>query len=253
MSGFHPRWNSPPTRSEPTSTRKSSSPPARRAWGSRRSTSGPGRANTCRRAFRKTSSCLISINGVVMTVTAAGPTEPDRPDLPVVMIGGGPVGLALAMELHHHGVGCPVGERRLSVPAVRPRAKPPSARTMELFRRWGFAERIRARAPIPVSWSSDVVFCTTAAGAEGTRFTGTLGLDLARDDLVAEPGQQVGQPVVEQALRDPLAQLPDVRLRFGSRATGVDQDPDGVTVQVEDADGAASAIRARYAVGADGA
>ena len=71
-------------------------------------------------------------------------------------------------------------------------------------------------------------------------------LALPGDDLVAEPGQQVGQPVVEQALRDTLADLPDVRLRFGSRATGVDQDPDGVTVQVEDADGAASAIRARY-------
>src|ERR1700744_3466835 len=242
MSGFHPRWNSPPTRSEPTSTRKSSSPPARRAWGSRRSTSGPGRANTCRRAFRKTSSCLISINGVVMTVTAAGPTKAGRPDLPVVVIGGGPVGLALAMELHHHGIGCTVIEPRTTVSAARRRAKTTSARTMELFRRWGFAECIRRRAPIPVSWSSDVVFCTTAAGAEVTRFTGTLGLDLAGDDLAAEPGQQVGQPVVEQALRDPLAGRPDVRLLFGSRAIGVLQDPDGVTVQVEDAAGAVSAI-----------
>jgi 2-polyprenyl-6-methoxyphenol hydroxylase-like FAD-dependent oxidoreductase len=188
-----------------------------------------------------------------MTVAAAGPTEADRPDLPVVVIGGGPVGLALAMELHHHGVGCTVIEPRPSVSVVRPRAKTTSARTMELFRRWGFAECIRARAPIPVSWSSDVVFCTTAAGAEVTRFTGTLGLALTGDDLVAEPGQQVGQPVVEQALRDALAELPDVRLRFGSRAIGVNQDRDGVTVQVEDAGGAASAIRARYAVGADGA
>ena len=97
------------------------------------------------------------------------------------------------------------------------------------------------------------MFCTTAAGAEVTRFTGTLGLDLTGDDLAAEPGQQVGQPVVEQALRDTLAGLPDVRLLFGSRATGVHQDPDGVTVQVEEAEGTVSAIRARYAVGADGA
>ncbi len=143
-----------------------------------------------------------------MTVTAPGPIEGNRPDLPVVVIGGGPAGLALAMELHHHGVGCTVIEPRPSVSVVRPRAKTTSARTMELFRRWGFAERICSRAPIPVSWSSDVVFCTTAAGAEVSRFTGTLGLDLAGDDLAAEPGQQVGQPVVEQALRDALAGLP---------------------------------------------
>ena len=169
--------------------------------------------------------------------------------LPVVVIGGGPVGLSLAMELRYHGIGCAVIEPRTAVSAVRPRAKTTSARTMELFRRWGFAERIRTRAPIPVDWSSDVVFCTAAAGAEVTRFTGTLGLGLAGDDLVAEPGQQVGQPVVEQALRDALAEAGDVRLLFGYRAVGVEQDADGVTVRVEDADGAVSTVRARYAVG----
>jgi 2-polyprenyl-6-methoxyphenol hydroxylase-like FAD-dependent oxidoreductase len=185
--------------------------------------------------------------------TASGPPAGGLPELPVVVIGGGPVGLSLAMELRHHGVGCAVIEPRTSVSAVRPRAKTTSARTMELFRRWGFAERIRARAPIPVAWSSDVVFCTAAAGAEVTRFTGTLGLGLAGDDLVAEPGQQVGQPVVEQALRDALAEAGDTRLLFGYRAVGVDQDAGGVTVRVQDADGAVSALRARYAVGADGA
>ena len=173
--------------------------------------------------------------------------------LPVVVIGGGPVGLSLAMELRYHGIGCAVIEPRTAVSAVRPRAKTTSARTMELFRRWGFAEQVRSRAPIPVDWSSDVVFCTAAAGAEVTRFTGTLGLGLACDDLVAEPGQQVGQPVVEQALRDALAEAGDVRLLFGYRAVGVDQDAHGVTVRVEDADGAVSTVLARYAVGADGA
>ena len=176
-----------------------------------------------------------------------------QPAIPVAVIGGGPVGLSLAMELACHGIGCAVIEPRTSVSAVRPRAKTTSARTMELFRRWGFAEVIRSRAPIPASWSSDVVFCTTAAGAEVTRFTGALGLGLAGDDLVAEPGQQVGQPVVEQALRDALAARPDVRLLLGSRATAVEQDAGGVTVRVEDAEGQVSAVRARYAVGADGA
>ncbi len=127
-----------------------------------------------------------------MTPAAAGSLGKGPIDVPVVVVGGGPVGLALAMELHLHGVACTVVEPRTTVSAVRPRAKTTSARTMELFRRWGLADQLRARAPIPCRWSSDVVFCTTAAGAEITRFTGALGLDLTGNDLVAEPGQQVG-------------------------------------------------------------
>ena len=174
-------------------------------------------------------------------------------DLPVAIIGGGPVGLALAMELRHHGVGCVVVEPRTTVSTVRPRAKTTSARTMELFRRWGFADEIRRRAPIPPTWSSDIVFCTTAVGAEVTRFTGVLGLDLTGADLVAEAGQQVGQPVVEQALRDALRDAAGVRLLLSRRAIEVIDQGDGVTVRLEDDDGVTSALRARYVVGADGA
>ena len=176
-----------------------------------------------------------------------------RLDVPVVVVGGGPVGLAVAMELHHHGIRCAVVEPRTTVSATRPRAKTTSARTMELLRRWGVADALRARAPIPVTWSSDVVFCTTAAGTEITRFTGALGLDLTGDDLVAEAGQQVGQPVVEQVLRDALADADGVTVLLGRRATGVVQDDDGVTVRLEGAEDGVSTVRARYAVGADGA
>lgn len=188
-----------------------------------------------------------------MTAAAAGPTGADRTHVPVVVVGGGPVGLAVALELRHHGVDCMVLEPRVAISATRPRAKTTSARTMELFRRWDVARLIRARAPIPVTWSSDVVFCTTAAGPEITRFTGTLGLDLTGKDLVAEAGQQVSQPVVEQTLRDVAAAGDGIRLLLGCRAVGVAQDDDGVTVRVEDAAGGLSTVRARYVVGADGA
>ena len=188
-----------------------------------------------------------------MTAAAAGPPAEAPIDVPVVVIGGGPVGLALAMELHHHGVACVVVEPRTSVSAVRPRAKTTSARTMELFRRWGLAGEIRARAFIPPEWSSDVVFCTTAAGAEITRFTGTLGLDLTGNPLVAEAGQQIGQPAVEQTLRDILATAEGVRLLFGSHAIGISDDGESVLVDLQDESGITSTIRARYAVGADGA
>ena len=188
-----------------------------------------------------------------MTAEAVGALRSVAGQVPVVVVGGGPVGLALAAELHHHGVACAVVEPRRFVTTVRPRAKTTSTRTMELFRRWGLAEKIRAAAPIPVGWSSDVVFCATAAGAEIATFTGTLGLDLAGDDLVAEPGQQIGQPLVEQVLRDALTDAPGVQLMFGRQVVGVEQDEGGVTVRIENADGATSSLRSAYAVGADGA
>lgn len=173
-------------------------------------------------------------------------------DTPVVIIGGGPVGLAAAMELQHHGVRSTVVESRTSVSAVRPRAKTTSARTMELFRRWSFAAEVRKRAPIPVSWSSDIVFCTSATGREIARFSKVLGLDLAGSELAAEPGQQVGQPVVEQAMRDALANSPAVTTLFGYRAITVEELGDGVYVEAEDDEGTLLVIRAQYAVGADG-
>ena len=166
-----------------------------------------------------------------MTATAAGSTATDPDVIPVAIIGGGPVGLALATELHLQGIRCVVLEPRAAVSATRPRAKTTSARSMELFRRWGLADRLRARAPIPVAWSSDVVFCTTAAGEEITRFTGTLGLDLAGDDLVAEPGQQIGQPVVEEVLRESVSEAGGVQLLLGRRAVALAAHQDDVEVQ----------------------
>jgi 2-polyprenyl-6-methoxyphenol hydroxylase-like FAD-dependent oxidoreductase len=170
----------------------------------------------------------------------------------VVVVGGGPVGLATAMELHHHGVSSIVLEPREEVSFLRPRAKTTSSRTMELFRRWSLAAEIRRRAPMAVDWSQDIVFCTTVTGQEITRLTGVLGLTLGGDDLAAEPGQQVAQPIVEQAMRGALERSPHARLFLGRRAVGVDQEPGSVIVQAADADGAIVEIEADFVVGADG-
>ena len=52
-----------------------------------------------------------------------------------------------------------------------------------------------------VAWSSDIVFCTTLTGREITRFHDAFGSGLTGSDMVAEPGQQAPQPLVEQILR----------------------------------------------------
>ena len=173
-------------------------------------------------------------------------------DTPVLIAGGGPVGLALAIELGLRGVECLVVEPRPQPTRLRPRAKTLSVRTMEHARRWGLAERLRAAAPLPVSWSQDVSFCTSFLGEEITRFTGVLGL--ADDGESPERGQQMPQYVLEEVLRDVVTGLPAVDLRLGWRLQALDPAGSGpVHATVSDPGGKTWPVTAEYVVGADGA
>ena len=194
-------------------------------------------------------------------VASSSPVPPSSPappaSVPVLIAGGGPVGLATALELSRHGVRSAVIEPRPEVAWLRPRAKTVSARTMEHFRRWGLAGELRARSPLAVGWSSDIVFCTTLTGREVYRFHDAFGLGLAGSDRVAEPGQQAPQPVVEQLLREVAAADPDTGLITGWRVTGATQAGDRVQVTAVPADASAPAsdpvtIEAAYVVGCDG-
>jgi 2-polyprenyl-6-methoxyphenol hydroxylase-like FAD-dependent oxidoreductase len=171
---------------------------------------------------------------------------------PVLIAGAGPVGLALAVELGLRGVECLVVEPRPQPTRLRPRAKTLNARTMEHARRWGLAGRLRAAAPLPVSWSQDVSFCTSFLGEEITRFTGVLGL--VDDGDSPERGQQMPQYVLEEVLRDVVTELPAVDLRLGWRLQALDAaGPGPVIATLRDPAGETWPVAAEYVAGADGA
>jgi 2-polyprenyl-6-methoxyphenol hydroxylase-like FAD-dependent oxidoreductase len=180
------------------------------------------------------------------------PKNAPRDHYPVIVVGGGPVGLTCALELAFHGVAVLLIEPRVTVEHSRPRAKTTSARSMELYRRTGAAKEIRRRAPIPVSWSDQIRFCTSVAGHEITRLTGVLGLELVGSDLTSEGAQQVTQPIVEESLRALLATNAAVTTEFGSRAIDVDLDSERPLVRIESPDGTLTSVSCDYLVGADG-
>ncbi|MBV9577283.1 MAG: FAD-dependent monooxygenase [Chloroflexi bacterium] len=173
-------------------------------------------------------------------------------EVPVLIAGGGPTGLAAAVELGQRGIACLVLEPRETISFDRPRAKTTSVRTMEHFRRWGLAQRIRDVAPLPVAWSQEVVFCTSLLGREITRIGDCFGLSPTRREEWAEAGQQIGQPLVEQVLREALGQIPAVTFATGWSLVELSEQADSVSVRARARDGAEREIRAQYVLGCEG-
>ena len=169
----------------------------------------------------------------------------------VLVAGGGPVGLATAVELGRRGIDCVVVEPRQRVSRSRPRCKTLNVRTMEHLRRWGIADRLRERAPLPVQWSQSIVFCTSLDGYELSRFDGVLGL-VAEGERFPELGQQAPQFVLEDLLREVVEQLPSCSLVTGSRVDHVTQDDTSVRAEILDEAGVRTVIRADYLIGCDG-
>jgi 2-polyprenyl-6-methoxyphenol hydroxylase-like FAD-dependent oxidoreductase len=173
-------------------------------------------------------------------------------DVDVVVAGGGPSGLFLALDLARRGVRSVVLEPRTELDWLRPRAKTTNARTMTHLRRVGLADDLRAAAPLPVGYSDSVAFCTSLTGVELIRFRNAFQLQEGRYEPQPECGQQVAQPVVEQVLRAAVERHPLCTLRLGAAYEDSAPTRDGRLVTVADVDGIRREIGCRFLVGADG-
>lgn len=171
----------------------------------------------------------------------------------VLIVGAGPVGLALAIELGHRNIPCLLVERNDRV-GYAPRAKTTNVRTREHFRRWGIAGKLRAASPLGVDYPSNVVFCTRLAGHELTRFENAFYCAPGRNPLYSEHAQWIPQYSLEEVMREHAQSLPGVEIRFRSELVDFNQDSGGVHATVRDlARGESYMVNTEFMVGADGA
>src|SRR5262249_27769080 len=164
----------------------------------------------------------------------------------------------LANELGRRGVSAILIDEKRGT-AFNPQANATQARSMEHYRRLGFADEIR-RAGLPADYPTDVAYFTRFAGYELARFQ--LPSSSRATELVkgmsgswsaAELPHRVSQKYVEAVLRRHAERLPGIRLHYGHRLTGYVARDDGIVADVEPVDGGAGArIYANFLVGADG-
>jgi len=162
----------------------------------------------------------------------------------------------LAIELGRRQVPVIVLEERSS-PARFPAANATQARTMEHYRRLGFAEKVRAQG-LPPDYPTDIAYFTRYTKHELARFS--LPSARAAREIVktltgswsaAELPHRVSQMFVEAVLREEAAACPTVSIRPGWRMTALRDTGSGVEVDAEHSSGRTT-LRAAYAIGADG-
>ena len=171
-------------------------------------------------------------------------------DAEVVIVGGGPVGMGLAIELGQRGVRCVVVERYLQ-PQPIPKGQNLTQRTVEHFHFWGAEKQLRAARTIPPEY-----------GIGGLTAYGTLLGPHVHDwlmrDLVKQyyftANERLPQYATEAVLRTRAAELPTVQTLYGWDTVAVAQDSESVTATIKErATGNERVVRGAWLVGCDGA
>jgi 2-polyprenyl-6-methoxyphenol hydroxylase-like FAD-dependent oxidoreductase len=172
--------------------------------------------------------------------------------IPVLIVGGGPVGLAVAAELGWRGIRCELIEQSDGTIAT-PKMNEVNTRTMEFCRRWGIADAVR-NCPFPDDHPLDVVFVTSLAGHELARMRRP-----PRSLQHAQPHSPMSMQICSQLWFDPILRSfaqsqPTVSLRYRTRLEAFEASVTGVRAEMFDlVTGRRETVEAEYLVGCDGA
>ncbi len=172
--------------------------------------------------------------------------------VPVLIVGGGPVGLALAAELGWRGIRCELVEQTDGA-ITTPKMNEVNTRTMEFCRRWGVAEAVY-NCPFPKDHPLDVVFVTSMCGHELARMRRPPRARAPADANSPERMQICSQLWFDPILRAFAQSQPTVGLRYRTRLLSFEASAPAVTAQLHDLNGGArETVTADYLVGCDGA
>jgi 2-polyprenyl-6-methoxyphenol hydroxylase-like FAD-dependent oxidoreductase len=169
--------------------------------------------------------------------------------VPVLIVGGGPVGLALASDLGWRGIACVLIEQGDGT-IVTPKMNGVNARTMEFCRRWGISAQVHA-CPFPPDYPRDVAFVTSLSGYELGR--------IVFPPRMSEPYSPMRHQVCSQMWFDPILQrfartFSQVSLRYRTRLEGFEASRTCVMAEIVNLEsGKLEHIEADYLVGCDGA
>ena len=181
--------------------------------------------------------------------------------IPVAIVGGGPVGLMLALFLDRYGVRSVIFNSEAEV-RPHPKGSSHNSRTMEHHRRLGIAQNVRSFS-LPPDRPTDVSYFTRLTGWELARLRMPSEAEKQRTvaasgvtDQVPEPILRANQMYVEAFLLAHARTRKNITVRFGWQVDKFNDDDSGVTVEAEAVAGAAKGARetwrARYLVGCDG-
>ncbi|MEA2895913.1 MAG: hypothetical protein QOJ84_1528 [Bradyrhizobium sp.] len=178
----------------------------------------------------------------------------------VLIVGAGPVGLTLAIDLAWRGIDVTVVETRARATPPEPKCNHVAARTMEIFRRLGIAEKVR-NAGLPADYPHDISYRTTFTGQELTRiripcrrdrFTMTGGPDC--NWPTPEPPHRINQIFLEPILFEHAAAQPRIRIINRTSVDDVVVSDMSASAMLRDLDsGAVSRTSSRFLIGCDGA
>jgi 2-polyprenyl-6-methoxyphenol hydroxylase-like FAD-dependent oxidoreductase len=172
--------------------------------------------------------------------------------VPVLVVGGGPVGLALAGDLGWRGIACTLVEQS-DGSIYQPRMDLVGIRTMEFCRRWGLVPAVEG-SPYPRDYAQDNIYLTSLTGYElgRERFPGIGQAPPPKES--PQRRERCPQNMFDPILRAFAASQNNVTLRYRTRLVSFTQNADLVTAVVENAEtGAREEILARTIVGCDGA